>query len=46
MQSYVFPGNLDPSIAAIGAQPIPYMRTEEFSDVNKASEQMLLQLIH
>lgn len=46
MQSYVFPGNLDPSIAAIGAQPIPYMRTDEFSAVNKASEQMLLQLIH
>lgn len=46
MQSFVFPGNLDPQIAAIGAAPIPYMRTDEFSAVNKESEQMLLRLIH
>lgn len=31
MHSYVFPGDLDKEIAAIGSQPIPYMRTEEFS---------------
>ena len=46
MQSFVFPGNLDPEIAAIGAAPIPYMRTDEFSKINLESEGMLLDLIH
>ena len=42
MKSYVFPGNIDEKILAIGAQQIPYMRTAEFSAINKESEQMLL----
>lgn len=46
MQSYVFPGNIDESIMAIGAQPFMYMRTDAFSEINKESEQMLLDLIH
>lgn len=46
MQSYVFPGNIDESIMAIGAQPFMYMRTDAFSKINKESEQMLLDLIH
>lgn len=46
MQSYAFPGNLDPDIAAIGAQPFMYMRTDEFSAINKESERILLELIH
>ena len=46
MQSYVFPGNIDESIMAIGAQPFLYMRTEAFSDINKESENILLDLIH
>lgn len=46
MQSFVFPGNLDPDIAAMGAEPIPYMRTQEFSTINLESEQILLDLIH
>ena len=46
MQSFVFPGNLDDEIAAIGAAPIPYMRTDEFSQVNLESERILLDLIH
>lgn len=46
MQSYVFPGNIDESIMAIGAQPFLYMRTEAFSDINKESERILLDLIH
>lgn len=46
MQSFVFPGNLDPDIASIGSQPVPYMRTEEFSALNLESESMLLDLIH
>ena len=46
MQSYVFPGNIDPQIAAIGAEPFIYMRTDAFSQINKESEQMLLDLIH
>lgn len=46
MQSYVFPGNIDPRIAAIGAEPFLYMRTDAFSQINKESERMLLDLIH
>lgn len=46
MHSYVFPGDLDKEIAMIGSQPIPYMRTEEFSDINLESESILLDLIH
>ena len=46
MKSYVFPGNIDPQIAAIGAEPFLYMRTDAFSQINKESERMLLNLIH
>ena len=46
MQSYVFPGNIDESIMAIGAQPFMYMRTSAFSEINKESERILLDLIH
>lgn len=46
MHSYVFPGNIDPTIAAIGAEPFMYMRTDAFSQINKESERMLLDLIH
>ena len=46
MQSYVFPGNIDPKIAAIGAEPFLYMRTDEFSRINIESERILLDLIH
>lgn len=46
MNSFVFPGNIDQQIAAIGAQPIPYMRTAEFSAINLESERILLELIH
>ena len=46
MYSYVFPGNIDPKIAAIGAEPFMYMRTDAFSQINKESEHMLLDLIH
>jgi len=46
MRSYVFPGDIDPRIAQIGAEPILYMRTDEFSAINKQNEQILLELIH
>ena len=46
MNSFVFPGNLDPIIQKIGSDPIPYMRTDWFSALNKESEQLLLELIH
>ena len=46
MKSYVFPGDINPSIAAIGAEPFIYMRTDAFSQINKESELMLLDLIH
>lgn len=46
MQSFVFPGNIDDSIMKIGAQPFIYMRTDAFSQINKESERILLDLIH
>ncbi len=46
MRSYVFPGDIDPVIMAIGAKPFLYMRTDAFSQINKESEQILLDLIH
>ena len=46
MRSYVFPGDIDPAIMAIGAEPFLYMRTDAFSQINKESEQILLDLIH
>lgn len=46
MKSYVFPGNIDEPIMDIGSQPFIYMRTDEFSDINKESEKILLDLIH
>jgi aspartate aminotransferase-like enzyme len=46
MQSFVFPGNIDESIMKIGSQPFMYMRTDKFSEINKESEQILLDLIH
>ncbi len=46
MRSYVFPGDIDPAIMAIGAKPFLYMRTDAFSQINKESEQILLDLIH
>ena len=46
MHSFVFPGNIDESIMAIGAQPFIYMRTDAFSEINKESERLLLELIH
>ncbi len=46
MKSYVFPGDIDRDIMLAGSQPIPYMRTDEFSSLNIESERMLLDLIH
>lgn len=46
MKSYVFPGNIEDSILRIGGKPFPYMRTEQFSELVKDSERMLLQLIN
>ncbi|MBQ3750941.1 MAG: alanine--glyoxylate aminotransferase family protein [Bacteroidales bacterium] len=46
MQSFVFPGNIDGAIMKIGSQPFMYMRTDKFSEINKESEQILLDLIH
>ena len=46
MKSYVFPGNIEDSILQIGGRPFPYMRTEQFSELVRDSEKMLLNLIH
>ncbi len=45
MKLFVFPGNIEEDILAIGAQQLPYMRTSFFSQVVKESEQMMLNLI-
>ena len=44
--SFVFPGDIDPEIARIGSLPFMYMRTDEFSQINKESIDILLSLIH
>lgn len=46
MKSYVFPGDIEDDIRQIAAQPIPYMRTQDFSGLVKEAEVMLLELIH
>lgn len=46
MKSYVFPGDIEEEIRQISANPIPYMRTADFSALVKDSEKMLLSLIH
>jgi aspartate aminotransferase-like enzyme len=46
MKSYVFPGDIDPAIMEIGSKPFMYMRTDAFSELNKESERILLELIH
>lgn len=46
MQSFVFPGNIEPQIMDIASRPFIYMRTDEFSSINKESESLLLDLIH
>lgn len=46
MNSFVFPGDIDEKIMKIGSQPFMYMRTDDFSEINKESEKILLELIH
>lgn len=45
MNLFVFPGNIEEDILAIGAQQLPYMRTPYFSTIVKESERMTLDLI-
>ena len=45
MKSFVFPGNIEQEILNIGAQQIPYMRTEAFSAIVKECEQIMLDLM-
>lgn len=45
MKLFVFPGNIEEDILAIGAQQLPYMRTPFFSNVVKESERIMLDLI-
>lgn len=45
MKTYAFPGIIENEILSIGAQQVPYMRTQEFSEINKDSEKILLELI-
>ena len=45
MKLFVFPGNIEEDILAVGAQQLPYMRTPFFSQVVKESERMILDLM-
>lgn len=45
MKTYAFPGIIEDRILEIGARQIPYMRTPEFSAVNKDSERRLLDMV-
>ena len=45
MKLFVFPGNIEDDILAIGAQQLPYMRTPFFSEIVKESERMILDLM-
>lgn len=45
MKSYVFPGQIDSELMKICSEPIPYMRTPEFSEIVKNTERMLLQFV-
>lgn len=46
MKTYAFPGIIDEEILKIGAQQVVYMRTSEFSEINKDSERLLLEMAH
>lgn len=45
MKSYVFPGNIEEEILAIGGKPFIYMRTPAFSEIVKGCERRLLNFI-
>lgn len=45
MKLFVFPGNIEDDILAIGAQQLPYMRTPFFSQIVKESQEMILSLM-
>lgn len=44
MKLFVFPGNIEEEILAIGAQQVPYVRTSRFSEMWLASERRLLKI--
>lgn len=44
MKSFVFPGNIEPEILAIGAQDVPYARTLTFGELVLSCERDLLRL--
>lgn len=44
MKLFVFPGNIEEDILAIGAQQLPYMRTPFFSSIVKESESIIKHL--
>ena len=42
----VGPVEIDPEIRRIGADPLPYFRTDEFSDMNRRMGSMIKQTVH
>lgn len=45
MKSFAYPGNIEADILSIGAEQIPYMRTEWFSRMMLESEALLLEFL-
>jgi len=42
---FVFPGGIDPEVLAIGGEPVPYARTDEFAATTLESEAWLLEML-
>ncbi len=42
----VGPVQMDPQVQALGGEPVPYFRTQEFSDLMKENEALMCSLMH
>ena len=45
LKLFVFPGGIDPDVLAVGGEPVPYARTDEFAATTLESEKWLLDLL-
>lgn len=45
LRLFVFPGGIDPDVLAVGGEPVPYARTDEFAATTLESEKWLLELL-
>jgi aspartate aminotransferase-like enzyme len=45
LKLFVFPGGIDADVLAVGGEPVPYARTDEFAATTLESERWLLELL-